>query len=55
MSILICPLISAGKDVERVCLEESCAWYLKNYKACSTYILAYHAAMDIKKNQDTKL
>jgi hypothetical protein len=52
---MICPLISAGKEISQVCLEESCAWYIKNFKACSTYVIAYQSAMDIKKQQDNKL
>lgn len=53
-SVLVCPLMSAGKEVTQLCLEENCAWYLKNYKACSSYVLAYDAALEIKKKQDTK-
>ena len=54
MSVLICPLMSAGKEITQVCLEEDCAWYLKNYKACSAYVFAYNAALDIKKKQENK-
>jgi len=50
-SVLVCPLISSGKEVTQICLEENCAWYMKNYKACSAYILAYNAALDIKQKQ----
>jgi len=50
-SVLVCPMMSAGKEVTQLCIEENCAWYLKNYKACSAYILAYNAALDIKKKQ----
>lgn len=54
MTAIICPLMSTGKEVPQVCLEESCGWYLKNYKACSAYIIAYNSALDIKKKQETK-
>lgn len=54
MSVLVCPLMSAGKDISQVCIEEDCAWYLKNYKACGAYVLAYNAAIDIKKKQENK-
>ena len=54
MGVKICPLMSAGKEVTQLCLEEDCAWYLKNYKACSAYVSAYNAALDIKKKQDNK-
>lgn len=50
-NIPICPLMSAGNDIDRVCLEENCAWYMKNNKSCSVYILAYNAVLDIKKKQ----
>jgi hypothetical protein len=48
---LICPIISSGKEVAQVCSEESCAWYIKNYKTCAVYIIAHNAALDIKKKQ----
>jgi len=50
-STLICPLMSAAKEVTNVCAEETCAWYLKNYKLCAVYILAHNAALDIKNKQ----
>ena len=46
--IPICPLMSAGSDIEIVCAQEKCAWYLKNYKTCSVYLLAHNAALDAK-------
>jgi len=47
----LCPLMSAGLEIPKVCLEDSCAWYLKGYKTCSVYILAHNAALDIKQKQ----
>ena len=47
----VCPLISQGKDTPAMCLEEDCAFYLKSYKACSVYVVAYNAALEIKKKQ----
>lgn len=49
--IPICPLMSAGQQMNLVCVQENCAWYIKNYKTCSVYILAHNAALDIKKKQ----
>ena len=49
-----CPLMSAGKDIEVVCSEERCAWYMQNYKKCSMYIIAHNAAMDIQTKQAKK-
>ena len=34
-AIPLCPLMSVGSQVEIVCMQENCAWYLKNYKICS--------------------
>ena len=53
-NIPYCPLMSAGRDVEVVCTEERCAWYLKNYKMCSMYIMAHNAALDIAEKQSLK-
>lgn len=53
-SIPFCPLMSAGKDIEAICTQERCAWYLKNYKMCSMYVLAHNAALDIQGKQGKK-
>lgn len=50
-SIPYCPLMSAGKDMEVICAQERCAWYLKNYKLCSVYMLAHNAALDVQSKQ----
>ena len=47
----VCPLLSQNGENPSMCLEENCAFYLKNYKACSVYVIAYDAALDIKKKQ----
>ncbi len=49
--IPVCPIMSAGNDIAQICEQENCAWYLKNYKTCSVYVLAHNAALDIKKKQ----
>jgi len=49
-----CPLMSAGNSVEIICSQERCAWYLKNYKMCSVYILAHNAALEISAKQSKK-
>ena len=53
-NIPFCPLMSAGKDFEMVCTQERCAWYLKNYKMCSMYVMAHNAAIDIQSKQKKK-
>lgn len=50
-SIPLCPLMSVGSQVEIVCMQENCAWYLKNYKICSVYIMAHNAMLDIQAKQ----
>lgn len=50
-SLPVCPMLSAGNNINMVCLQENCAWYMKNYKTCSVYILAHNAALDIKSKQ----
>ena len=50
-SIPICPLMSAGNEIGVVCAQENCAWYMKNYKTCSVYLLGHNAVLDIKKKQ----
>lgn len=49
--IPICPLISAGLEVPRLCEQDKCAWYIKSYKTCSVYVLGHNAAIDIKSKQ----
>jgi hypothetical protein len=51
INIPFCPLMSAGSDIERVCTQERCAWYLKAYNTCSVYLLAHNAALDIQAKQ----
>ena len=52
--IPICPLMSAGHDITILCSQDKCAWYMKNYKTCSVYILAHDAALNIKEKQAKK-
>ena len=49
--IPVCPLMSAGQQMAIICQQEDCAWYMKSYKACSIYLLAHDAALDIKQKQ----
>lgn len=50
-TIPICPLLSSGNSINLACLQENCAWYMKNYKTCSIYLLAHNAALDVKIKQ----
>jgi len=47
----VCPVLSSNNEKPNMCLEEDCAFYLKSYKACSVYVIAYNAALEIKKKQ----
>lgn len=53
-TIPICPLISAGKDVNSVCAQENCAWYIQNLKTCAIYVMAHNALLDVKAKQGAK-
>ena len=50
-NIPLCPLMSIGRQVDAVCTQERCAWYLKAYKTCSMYIVAHNAALEIAEKQ----
>lgn len=52
--IPICPIISSGQDITRICEQEKCAWWFAAYKTCSIYILAHSAALDIQSKQKPK-
>jgi len=53
-NIPFCPLMSAGSTIEAICRQERCAWYLKNYKLCSMYLVAHNAALEIQAKQSGK-
>ena len=50
-SIPLCPLMSVGSHVEIVCMQENSAWYLKNYKICSVYMMAPNSMLDVQAKQ----
>jgi len=48
-------MMSNGAENNYVlCQQEDCAWYLKNYKSCSIYVIAHDAALNIKAKQQPK-
>lgn len=49
--VQLCPLMSVGSQVEIVCMQENCAWYLKNYNICGVYMIAHNSMLDIKAKQ----
>lgn len=52
--IPMCPLMSAGNEIQVLCSQDKCAWYMKSYKTCSVYLLAHDAALNIKQKQAKK-
>ncbi len=46
-----CPLLSAGIDIDKVCTQERCAWYIPSVKKCSVYMIAYNALLDTTAKQ----
>ncbi len=46
-----CPLMSAGNQDCRVCLQESCAWYVHSARSCAAYVIAHNNLLDIKSKQ----
>lgn len=51
MGIPVCPIMSAGQDIEIVCAQEKCAWFMKSSKTCAVYVLAHKNLLDIKEKQ----
>ena len=49
--IPFCPLMTAGSDIDKVCTQERCAWYIPNVKKCSMYMLAYNALQETTLRQ----
>ncbi len=49
--IPFCPLMSAGSDIDKVCTQERCAWYIPSVKKCSMYMLAYNALQETNLRQ----
>lgn len=52
--IPFCPLLSSGSDIDKVCTQESCAWYVPSVKKCSVYMMAYNALLDVNSKQGAK-
>ncbi len=46
-----CPLLSAGTNDYRICLQENCAWYVSSTKTCAAYVIAHNNVLEIKAKQ----
>ena len=49
--IPFCPLMSVAANVDMVCTQERCAWYIPNVKKCSMYLLGYNALINANSKQ----
>ena len=49
--IPVCPLLSAGGSIDRICLQENCAWYMQSTKTCVAYVIGHNSVLDIKAKQ----
>ncbi|MBP3925248.1 hypothetical protein J6E39_08435 [bacterium] len=49
--IPFCPIMSIGSNIDMVCTQERCAWYVPSVKKCSMYLLAYNALLDANSKQ----
>lgn len=47
----VCPLMSAGKDVDTLCVGEQCAWYVAPVRKCALYVLGHKTAVDLQQIQ----
>ena len=52
--IPFCPLLSAGSEIDKVCTQERCAWYMTATKKCAVYILGYNSLIDANSKQILK-
>ncbi len=52
--IPFCPLMSAGSEVDMVCTQDRCAWYLSTTKKCAIYIVAFNSLLDANLKQVPK-
>ena len=49
--IPFCPLMSAGSDVDMVCTQDRCGWYMAQARKCAIYILGFNALIQANNNQ----
>ncbi len=49
--IPFCPLMSAGSEVDMVCTQDRCGWYVPSVKKCSMYILGFNALLEANTKQ----
>ena len=51
--IPFCPLMSVASDVDMVCTEGRCGWYIPTVKKCAVYILGFNALLNANSSQQT--
>lgn len=52
--IPFCPLMSVGANIDMVCTQERCAWYMASVKKCSMYLIAYNSLLEANSKQIPK-
>lgn len=53
--IPVCPLMTIGQPSAILCVQDNCAFYVKNFKMCSIYMMGHNAALDIKMKQTQQM
>ncbi len=49
--IPFCPVMSAGCDIDKVCTQDRCAWYLASARKCAAYIIGYNSLVEANSKQ----
>ena len=51
--IPFCPLMSVASNIDMVCTEGRCGWYIPSVKKCAIYIIGFNALLEANSNQQT--
>ena len=47
-TIPTCPILSIGTgEIDMICSQTKCAWYIPNVQKCAVYLMAYNSLLDI--------
>ena len=50
-TLLVCPLLSANSEYNKMCVQDRCAWYMKATKTCAVGVMAHESILKIKQYQ----
>lgn len=53
-ALLICPLLSANSEYNKMCVQDRCAWYMKSTRTCAVAVIAHESVLKIKATQTQK-